>query len=148
MDGIAPQKTQPSSFLLGACLHLRNGRFQNLERKDQLSRGGVEWLSVFSLQIVPIFFKNSVFSKEQRDWNSDLSWWMYVCTNDVWYFVRECESVYRTKVWISNMCVYPMYVRYLCLCGFLSVSAIQTRMCVYKCLDIEKANYMQAKQMF
>lgn len=40
-----------------------------------------------------------------------------------------------------------MYVRYLCLCVFLSVSAIQTRMRVYKCLDIEKANCMQAKQM-
>ena len=45
----------------------------NLEMKDQLSRGGGEGLSVFSLQfLLMIDFKNSDLSKKNRDGDSSI----------------------------------------------------------------------------
>ena len=45
----------------------------NLEMKDQLLRGSVEGLSVFSLQfLLMIDFKNSVLFKKNRDRNSSI----------------------------------------------------------------------------
>lgn len=57
----------------------------NLEMKDQLSRGGGEGLSVFSLQfLLMIDFKNSVISPRKIETEIlALSWWIYVCANDV-----------------------------------------------------------------
>lgn len=67
---------QPSSSgkgpasAVGGWVHLRNEKAPNLEMKDHLSRGGGEGLSVFSLQFLLIYFKNSILSKKNRDGNS------------------------------------------------------------------------------
>lgn len=65
-------RRKSSSFRLGVSLYLRNEGPPNLDMKYALSRGGVEGLSVFSLQVLLIYFKNSVLSKKNRDRNSSI----------------------------------------------------------------------------
>lgn len=123
----------------------------NLEMKDQLSRGGGEGLSVFSLQfLLMIDFKNSDLSKKNRDGDSSIYLGGYMAVqmmcDILWEGVNVCIGL--KCEFLIIMCPGCVFNICVCVCVFLSVHAIQTRMWVYKCLDIEKVNSMQAKQMF
>lgn len=117
--------------------------------KDQLSRGGGEGLSVFSLQfLLMIDFKNSDLSKKNRDGDSSIYLGGYMSVqmmcDILWEGVNVCIGL--KCEFLIIMCPGCMFNIYVYVRVFLS--AIQTRMWVYKCLDIEKVNSMQAKQMF
>lgn len=96
----------------------------NLEMKDQLSRGGGEGLSVFSLQfLLMIDFKNSDLSKKNRDGDSSIYLGGYMAVqmmcDILWEGVNVCIGL--KCEFLIIMC--PGCVFNICVCVCVSECA-------------------------